>query len=247
MIPVTKRKLADEFGVDDEIAAFFADRKPPVDNLFWKGKYVYLSNSLGYIIIPLLVDVQYRLGVEKSLLLNEKHVRLMEDGFDWMAKYEAKLIMYEAFIGRCKTLFEPAVVNQDFFHDLLSYLNSGNTAHYPLGSPVQALNRADAFFFTLCDTPMDDEVLRRIVKAWSYIKVNALILDDMNDLESDRLEGEENSIIELGDDEAAIGRLQAMFDENVKFLAAINARLAQYLDKGLAQLLRRFERKETES
>ena len=247
MVPVTKRKLADEFGLDDEIAAFFADRKPPVDNLFWKGKYVYLSNTLGYIIIPLLFDVQYRLGVEKSLLLDEKHVSLMEDGFDWMAKYEAKLITYEDFIGGCKTVFEPTVVNQGFFHNLLLYLKGGHTAHYQLGSPVQALNRADAFFFTLCDTPMDDEVLKRIVKAWSYIKVNALILDDINDLESDRLEGEENSIIELGDDEAAIGRLQAMFNENVKSLAAINAKLAHYLEMGFAQLLRRFESKETKS
>jgi hypothetical protein len=240
MLPITKRKLADKQGIDYDIATFFADRLPPADNHFWKGKYVYLSNSLGYTIIPFLFDLQYKLGVEKSILLDEKHIRLMEDGFDLMSKYEAKQIRYEDFIGACKVLFAPAVVNNNFFSDLLLHLNEGVPVHYTLGSPVKALNRADAFFFTLCDIPIEEQLLRRIIEAWSYVKVNALILDDMNDLELDKINGEENSIIELGDNEAAMGKIQSMFYENVKSLAGINNKLAHYFETCMAQLKQAF-------
>jgi len=243
MIPVTKRKLADEYGVDPEIAAFFADRKPPADNLFWKGKYVYLSNSLGYIIIPLLVDIQFRLGMDKSLLLGEKHIRLMEAGFDWMAKYESKMITYQDFIGGCEILFEPAVMNRDFFDDLLVHLNGDRPRRYRLGSPVRALNRADAFFFTLCDVPINDELIERIIQAWSYVKANALILDDINDLESDRAGGEENAILELGDNDAAIQKIRDLFSDNVKSLEKTNSQLARYLERGFSSLLPRVSRR----
>ncbi|SFF09798.1 hypothetical protein SAMN05518672_11632 [Chitinophaga sp. CF118] len=230
MLPITKRKLADKQGIDYDIATFFADRIPPANNHFWKGKYVYLSNSLGYTIIPFLFDLQYKLGVEKSILLDEKHIRLMEDGFDLMSKYEAKKIGYKDFIDACKELFAPAVVNNNFFSDLLLYLYNGTSEHYTLGSPVKALNRADAFFFTLCDIPIEEQLLKRIIKAWSYVKVNALILDDINDLEPDKISGEENSIIELGGNEAAMEKIQSMFYENVKPLAYINNKLAQYFE-----------------
>ncbi|MCF6404600.1 hypothetical protein L3C95_17015 [Chitinophaga filiformis] len=240
MLPITKRKLADEYGIDYDIATFFADRTPPNNNHFWKGKYVYLSNSLGYTIIPFLFDAQYKLGVEKSILLDEKHIRLMEDAFDLMAKYEAKQIGYEDFIGACKILYTPTVVNSIFFSDLLLHLNNGKPLQYALGSSVKALNRADAFFFTLCDIPVEEQLLQRIIKAWSYVKVNALILDDISDLESDKIDGEENSIIELGGNEAAMEKIQSIFKENVRSLACINNKLAHYFETGMAHLQKRL-------
>jgi hypothetical protein len=239
MLPITKRKLADEYGIDSDIAAFFADRTPPANNFFWKGKYVYLSHSLGYTIIPFLFDIQYKLGMEKSVLLNEFHIRLMEDGFDWMAKHEAKQIGYGEFIEACKVLFAPAATNKTFFNDLILHLHNGTPEHYAFGSFVKALNRADAFFFTLSDIAIEEELLKRIIKTWSYVKVNALILDDINDLESDRINGEENSIIELGGNEAAVATIQSIFYENVKLLAGINNKLAQYFETSMVRLLKR--------
>lgn len=240
MLPITKRKLADEYGIDYDIAAFFADRTPPDNNHFWKGKYVYLPNSLGYTIIPFLFDLQYKLGVDRSVLLDEKHIRLMEDGFDLMAKYEAKQINYEDFIAACRILYTPAVANSNFFNDLLLHLSNGKPSQYALGSPVKALNRADAFFFTLCDIPVEEQLLQRIIKAWSCVKANALILDDISDLESDKINGEENSIIELGGTEAAMDKIQSMFKENVLSLASINNKLAHYFETSMAHLQKRL-------
>jgi len=239
MLPITKRKLADEFGIDYDIATFFADRTPPGNNDFWKGKYVYLSNSLGYTIIPFLFDLQYKLGVERSILLDEKHIRLMEAGFDLTAKYEAKQIGYEDFIGACKILYTPTVANSNFFNDLLLHLNNGTPLQYTLGSSVKALNRADAFFFTLCDLSIEEQLLQRIIKAWSYVKVNALILDDISDLESDSVNGEENSIIELGSNEAAMEKILSMFKENVRSLEGINSKLAHYFETCMTLLRKR--------
>jgi len=240
MLPITKRKLADEYGIDYDIATFFADRTPPDNNHFWKGKYVYLPNSLGYTIIPFLFDLQYKLGVERSILLDEKHIRLMEDGFDLMAKYEIKQISYEDFIGACKVLYAPTVANSIFFNDLLLHLNNEKTLQYTLGTSVKALDRADAFFFTLCDIPVEEQLLQRIIQAWSCVKVNALILDDISDLESDKINGEENSIIELGGTEVALDKIQSMFKENVLSLAGINNKLARYFETIMVHLQKRL-------
>jgi hypothetical protein len=241
MYPVTKRKLSDEFGVDYKIATFFSDRIPPPNNHFWKGKYVYLSRGLGYIIIPLLFDLQYKLGLERSTLLDEKRIQLMEEGFDIMAKYEAKKIPYEEYISSCEMLFKPTVVNEFFYNDLILHLNNKTPVHYTLGTPVKALNRADAFLFTLCDMAIDTTLLQNIVTNWRYINANALILDDISDLAMDEKKGEENSIIELGNNDIAWKTVQSMFDNNQKLIGTINPTLTRYFEISMTALLQHIQ------
>lgn len=228
--PITKRKLAKDFGIDYDIATFFADRPPPANNYFWKGKYVYLSHGMGYVIIPLFFDLQYKLGLEKSILLDEKHIQLMEAGFDIMAKYESKQISYKEYIDVCETLYKPTAENEIFYSDLLLHLNNETPIHYTLGTPIKALNRADQFLFTLCDMAIDAPLLQRIVTTWTCINANALIMDDITDISIDEKNGEENSIIELGNDDAAMETVQAMFDYNKKLIESINPVLCSFFE-----------------
>lgn len=66
------------YGVDDKIARFFADREPPLDNLYWKGKLLYLRPSPGYLFIPLIVDLLFKLGIDRNQLLSNEFVSTME-------------------------------------------------------------------------------------------------------------------------------------------------------------------------
>ena len=242
MFPVTKRYLAADFGIDYDIATFFADRVPPADNYFWKGKYVYLSRGLGYIIIPLFFDLQYKLGLEKSILLDEQRVRLMEAGFGIMSRYEAKQISYATYIRDCEALFKPTVVNELFYGDLVLHLKNEMPVNYTLGTAIKALNRADALLFTLCDMAIDAPLLQRIIANWTCINTNALILDDISDLSADEKNGEENSIIELGNNDAAMKTVQLMFDDHQKIIEMINPSLNSYFESCMSFVQKRFIR-----
>ena len=61
--------LAIKFGVDDAIARFFVDREPPANNLYWKDKLLYLRPAPGYLFIPLIVDLLFKIGIERQQLL----------------------------------------------------------------------------------------------------------------------------------------------------------------------------------
>ncbi len=69
--------LAIQYGVDDAIAKFFVDRKPPENNLYWKGKELYLRKEPGWLFIPLIVDLLFRLGIPKQQLLSSKFIELI--------------------------------------------------------------------------------------------------------------------------------------------------------------------------
>ena len=66
------------YGVDSKIATFFVDREPPVDNLYWKDKLLYLRPAPGYLFIPLIVDILYRLKIDRQQLLSERFVTTIE-------------------------------------------------------------------------------------------------------------------------------------------------------------------------
>jgi hypothetical protein len=42
---VSSNFLAIHYGVNDTIAKFFVDREPPINNLYWKDKLLYLRHE----------------------------------------------------------------------------------------------------------------------------------------------------------------------------------------------------------
>src|SRR5438045_9553131 len=101
---VSTNALTIYYGVDDKIAQFFVDREPPKDNLYWKDKLLYLRLEPGYIFIPLIVDILYKLGIERAQLLSDKFIDLMEAMGHISALEESKKIDHSETITEAKKL-----------------------------------------------------------------------------------------------------------------------------------------------
>ena len=77
---ISTNQLIKKYGIDNKIAGFFVEREPPADNLYWHEKLLYLRPAPGYLFIPLIVDLLYKIGIKREDLLSENFVSC--DGTD---------------------------------------------------------------------------------------------------------------------------------------------------------------------
>src|SRR5688500_13835319 len=117
----SKEYLHTRLGVDAEIAAFFVDRKVPVNNLYWKGRYLYVASGTGYTFIPVFFDLQYKLGISKKELLDPLHLEVCEAGLHSAALYELQTITFTQHVENVKLLLSPYIKNHKLFEDLCGY------------------------------------------------------------------------------------------------------------------------------
>ena len=228
---ITKHFLADKLGIDFEIAQFFADRKVPANNLYWKNKFLYVTYGTGYLFLPIIYDMLYKSGMDKKKLLEENRIQNMEKAFHFVAAFEAKQINFEDYIYQFQLLFRESAVHKKFFDDLIRYFRNETCQYYSLGTSIEALNRADAFLFTICDLEMEEIAFRNLLLRWYHTAASILILDDMVDWEDDKAHEEENAIIELGNDKQAIIRVKSILENNLVAIQAFNSTLAGFLQK----------------
>jgi hypothetical protein len=228
---ITKHFLHDKLGLDFEIAAFFADRKIPAGNLYWYKRFQYLSFGTGFLFIPVIIDTLYKSGINKQILLNIDRITRMENAFDIVAQYEVKRIGFPEYIEKLTGFFAPSATNQPLLDDLLQYFNGGPTQHYALGTPVSALNRADAFLFTFTDLAADEATTKKLIENWYHVAVTVLMLDDLVDLDSDRQNKEENAVLELGDNNHALKICEDLLEKHLAELRNINTPAAIFFRK----------------
>lgn len=234
---VTKHFLAEKLGLDFEIAQFFADRKVPANNLYWHKRFLYLSFGTGYLFIPVIIDALYKAGVDKEILIDPERTTRMETAFNIVARHETKQLDFENYINEISTVFQPYKKHGDLVDDLLTYFKGGNPMHFKLGTEVPALNRADAFLFTFTDLPVDTAKLQELVSIWYNVAVTVLMLDDLVDLNDDRSKGEENAILELGDNKDAVNKAVVLINKHLEGLRNINPTAANFFRKVLENAL----------
>src|ERR1044072_972055 len=141
----SKEHLHFNLGVDLEIAAFFVDRKVPSDNMYWKNRYLYVAGGTGFLFIPLFFDLQFRMGIDKKLVLDETYIQLMEDVLDSAARYEFEQISFEEHIRNCRQLMKNKIKNENLYNDLVNYFTNEDLKPYKnIGPFSKALNRGDS-------------------------------------------------------------------------------------------------------
>lgn len=236
---ITSHMLHHELGIDSVIADYFANQRPvPQQNLFWKNKLIYLYAGFGTLTIPIVFDLQNKLGIDHEQLLNNEHVLLMEQGFDLLRRFEDKMIDQKAFLQGCKDLLSGKVKQTRLAEDLFSVFSGAKPSCFPLDQTSAALSRSDMFLFTLVDLPLSDTWVPKFIPYWYAVARPILIFDDFVDLASDRLSGEsENVIIEFGNDRHAIQKAFALGLADITLLAGINAKLADFMRKKLEKCL----------
>lgn len=234
----SKQFLSAQLGIDEEIAAFFVDRKVPVDNLYWKERLLYVSHGTGYMFIPIFFDLQYKAGMDKKMLLSNEYVLLMEAILNSAAQHEFAQQDFAGHLENCNRLMNDKVKNQSLYNDLLHYFGNNNLMpHKYLGTPSKALNRADTLLFLLCSQAMEESIVKQVIKNWYALVPSFLLMDDVMDLQEDQDKGEENSIADFGEGKQGVKNAIQYLEQNFLQLKAVNQKLGTYFEASLQKKL----------
>ncbi|HTJ13815.1 MAG TPA: hypothetical protein VL547_17385 [Dinghuibacter sp.] len=228
------RFLTQQLDIDPDIAKFFVDRDVPKNNRYWKDRHLYVAIGTGFLFIPLVYDILFRLGVDKKALLDEAHIQRMERVLDSAGKVEFDALAGGAHVENCRTVMGGSVLNPWLWTSLERYFREGPAE--PFGHPIPPLNRADTFLFSLCDLEMDETSTRAFLGHWYALIGAFLLMDDVEDWEEDRRLGEENAIRFLGEGPEAFARAMDMLREHFRTLDDLNPRLSAHFDKNLQKL-----------
>ncbi len=217
-------------GVHPAIGRFFVDRQPPQNNSFWKKHVLYIAFGNGFVSIPVYYDLLYRIGVPMEVLLNEKHILFMEQLMHFAILQERNEISREEELESVRGMLQGRIQNKHKYEQLSQYLDQPVLKTLgSFGTAFPSLNRADLFLYILCDLPLTDAQWEKALHYWYALHPTYLISDDIGDYASDKEEGEENLIIELGDDAGAFEKAVEMIRQNAETMREINPVLANYL------------------
>ena len=229
--------LGIQYGVDDKIAKFFADREPPQNNLYWKDKLMYLRADPGWLFIPLIVDLLYKCGIERGQLLSAKFVGLMEDIGHISAMEETSQINHGEAIEACINLVKDDHTNELYLQHLIDFIKGGtNNPYSALATPFKALHRGDYFLFALCALQFDAALETKLVQHWFALISTLLLLDDADDLNDDKKNGSPNAFVESGMQKEGIDKIIQLVSSNLKLIGAINKSMAAKLDQSFVSL-----------
>ncbi|MBX3254462.1 MAG: hypothetical protein KF862_10005 [Chitinophagaceae bacterium] len=234
----SKDDLKLNYGIDMEIGKFFVDRKIPENNLYWKGRYLYITPMPGYLFIPLYTDLQCRLGLPKSRLLSEGHIVFMEKIMHSIAKQEFDSIPMDEHVKECIEITKPVCRNNLLLDELASCFLEGQVVQKGIsfGTPLRALNRVDSYLFTLCYFDVDDEQKKHLIDAWHACMTFYLITDDLDDIKKDFEEKEDNAIIEAGLDENGAKLIESYMQQSYNTMNKINPVFANRMDYSWQQI-----------
>jgi hypothetical protein len=219
-----------DMGVDKEISRFFVDRKPPENNSFWKGRYIYVAFGNGYNSIPVYYDILHRIGLPADVLLNERHIHFMEQLMHYAILQEKNEITKPEELRAIRSMLRERVRHDAYYGALNDYFDqAGLKPKGPFGLPYPSLNRADVFLYVLCDLPLSDEQWRLAIRYWYALHPTYLIMDDIRDYSKDKEDGEDNVVIDLGDGAGGFEKAFEMIKENSAVMREINPALADFL------------------
>jgi hypothetical protein len=223
--------LVKNYGIDEKIARFFVDREPPPNNLYWHGKLLYLRHAPGYLFIPLIVDLLSRIGIEKKDLLSEEFVTLMEKVGHISALEETNEITDKEATTKCTELVKDAI-NQTWLRNVVCYFNGNeNNTLDRLTTPFKALHRGDYFLFCLCALHFEERLFTIVAKLWFALISTLLLLDDAEDISGDKDAGEVNAFIESGLSGKGLKQINALVDNNIETMSAMNPVMANELKR----------------
>lgn len=218
------------YGVDDKIARFFVDREPPEENLYWKDKLLYLRPAPGYLFIPLIVDLLFRLKIDRTELLSDPFIGTMEQIGHFSALEETGQITEDEAIETSLRLVENDTKNEHWHHNLVNYFhNKKESFLWKLCAPFQALRRGDLFLFSLNVLSFDAEMNEKIAEQWFALIGVLLLMDDFEDIEVDKQTGDKNAFIESGLNAEGFGKIKELAAKSLSTISSLNPAMALQL------------------
>ncbi len=230
---LTKDDLKLSYGVDLAIGKFYVDRQVPQDNLYWKGRSIYVPGASGYIFMPIYADLLKRSGAETSFLLSEVFLTINESILHSAALLEHQQVDWNAHVRQCIEIVKPHVQHFSLFEELQKYLLKNKpikTEGCRLGTDFPSLNRADSYLLALSCIPGNSFDIQKAIDAWYAMITYFLLMDDLADIRNDLLHGEENAILEAGLNEQGVQKIEQMMGEAITKLNTISPVLANRIE-----------------
>lgn len=228
---ISTEYLVINYGIDEKIARFFVDREPPADNLYWHEKLLYLRPGVGYIFIPLIVDLLYKMGISRDALLSDPYISTMEQTGHISALEETKQIDSATAIQQCADLVKDTCKDTVWFNDIIAYFGAENNYINKIASPFKALHRGDMFLFSICALELKEAMKEKIVEQWFALITTLLLLDDADDAKEDMKTGEENAFLEKGLTMDSIELATQLVAKNLETIGTLNKTMAGALDR----------------
>lgn len=227
---LTKNQLTANFGVEEEIAGFFIDRKVPGGNSYWAGKHLYMRQKPGYLFIPLFANALVRIGIPVQQVLSPAFVNCFEAILHNAAEEEFGRKPLVQHLEEAYHLVAALPHRNNVWQELMEEHFIKKNAMLPFQPPSAALCRADSFLFAVTALEFSSDLIPVICEHWYAIVAFFLALDDVEDYEKDLKEGEENVIVEWGGGQEGASRIGDLLEGYINTNRRFNLPFAAYCE-----------------
>lgn len=230
---LTKDDLKLSYGVDLTIGKAYVNRPVPQNNLYWKGRTIYVPGASGYIFMPIYADLLRRSGVDISFILSEDFFKINESILHSAALLEHHKTDWQAHVRECIAIVEPHAKGQELLNELKLYLLSSKPVKSEatrFGTLFPSLNRADSYLLSLACIPTFSFDQQNAIDGWYAMITYFLLMDDLADIREDLINGEENAIVDAGFNQQGIERIVNMMEDGIEKLTQINPVLANRIE-----------------
>lgn len=232
---LTLKDFLFKMGIQEAITTLLMTRSVPQNNPYWKGQESYIDGKVKFLSIPFWLQLCNQNGYSLELLLREENLQVMEQILHYSEEEEQEYISREECINRCCHI--PLIQEKIAQLPVLATEIRKLIDTYPIYESLRRGNFLIYHIFLLVETI--EEGLRL-----SYLLIDLVIcgciIDDLFDAADDRLTGDENILIELGDDLDAVNKVKVIFQKSSDRLQSSLPKINSYLDYTFNQVLAHY-------
>jgi hypothetical protein len=144
---------------------------------------------------------------------------------------ETKQITPDQTLQSCITIAQKYCKNEKWLATTIDYFSQvpanliGTVA-----TPFKALHRGDFFLFSMSALEFGEDLFVKLAQVWFALISSLLVMDDVEDLHSDKRNNEVNSLLESGLNKEGIERIEELMKHNFSIISAVNYLMAKKLD-----------------
>lgn len=224
-----------EVGIHPAIVQTLTQRRIPVNNLYWEHQESYIDRKVRFLSIPFWLQICFQNGISLTDLLSERTLQVMEQMLHFAEQEERQQLSWEECAEECQSIDATKTIADTYRARMPELLLLA--AEYPA---YKALRRGNFLIFhslLLCSS--FDEALY-LSRALIDMISCGCIIDDLYDVKEDRMTGEANIMIELGDDLSAVNHIRTLFFEKMQALQKHLPKTKAYLEKAFNQVMANY-------
>ncbi|MBL7873343.1 MAG: hypothetical protein JNM78_17115 [Cyclobacteriaceae bacterium] len=213
-----------DLAIHPDVVELLYSRQVPKNNDYWKGRKTFLSQSPGYLFIPILFDLFLKSNLDK--VLSETHLLLIEEILHSAAKQEANQITNIQHQQECHSILSRVGISEKEISRIENSLVKRPFSNFP--AKYKSLQRANSYLYSTALFPHDYDM---IFTHWESVMPLFLFLDDLTDLQDDIDTQSENCLLDSPGIENNFFELHPLFIKSIKPLEKINKNIYLELNR----------------